>query len=190
MKLKIKIFVLIFSLGASLFAHNQDSIVVQESFPLSDPRNPNCPCHKLQQLADDEYKKIQKQDSIHVALQAVKQIAKKMDQKNTSGSNMESILDSKITNFDTNIKIIQHYPQIIEPRIDNPIFSGVEAEHIDIISGKVISKQVEVNKTTLFYRQNSIIKKYYKKVNFKRDRIFHKRKSKVHQLDTCFYWNV
>lgn len=27
-------------------------------FPLDDPRNPDCPCHKYQKLADDEYKKL------------------------------------------------------------------------------------------------------------------------------------
>ena len=27
-------------------------------FDLNDPRNPNCPCHKYQKLADEEYKKI------------------------------------------------------------------------------------------------------------------------------------
>lgn len=27
-------------------------------YPLNDPRNPNCPCHKYQKLADEEYKKL------------------------------------------------------------------------------------------------------------------------------------
>jgi|GEM_PF-5979925 len=31
-------------------------------YPLSDPRNPDCPCHKLQQKAEDEYKKLQKRE--------------------------------------------------------------------------------------------------------------------------------
>jgi hypothetical protein len=29
-------------------------------YELNDPRNPNCPCHKFQKLADDEYKLVQK----------------------------------------------------------------------------------------------------------------------------------
>ncbi len=30
----------------------------QTSFPINDPRNPDCPCHKYQKLADDEFKKL------------------------------------------------------------------------------------------------------------------------------------
>ena len=30
----------------------------QTSFDLNDPRNPQCPCHKYQKLADDEFKKL------------------------------------------------------------------------------------------------------------------------------------
>jgi len=28
-----------------------------EQFPITDPRNPNCPCHQHQKLADEEYNK-------------------------------------------------------------------------------------------------------------------------------------
>lgn len=30
----------------------------QTTFDINDPRNPNCPCHKYQKLADEEYKKL------------------------------------------------------------------------------------------------------------------------------------
>jgi hypothetical protein len=30
-------------------------------FPLNDPRNPNCPCHQHQKLADEEYKRLLKE---------------------------------------------------------------------------------------------------------------------------------
>lgn len=30
----------------------------QSSYPINDPRNPDCPCHKYQKLADEEYKKL------------------------------------------------------------------------------------------------------------------------------------
>ena len=29
-----------------------------QDYPITDPRNPQCPCHKYQKLADDEYKKL------------------------------------------------------------------------------------------------------------------------------------
>jgi hypothetical protein len=34
--------------------HSQNS----SEFPLNDPRNPNCPCHKFQKLAEEEYKNL------------------------------------------------------------------------------------------------------------------------------------
>jgi hypothetical protein len=30
----------------------------QATFDINDPRNPHCPCHKYQKLADDEYKRL------------------------------------------------------------------------------------------------------------------------------------
>ncbi len=36
------------------------SLKSQTSFDINDPRNPQCPCHKYQKLADDEYKKLQR----------------------------------------------------------------------------------------------------------------------------------
>jgi len=35
----------------------------QTSYPINDPRNPNCPCHKYQKLADEEYKKLLAQNN-------------------------------------------------------------------------------------------------------------------------------
>ena len=34
------------------------SVKSQTTFDINDPRNPHCPCHKYQKLADDEYKKL------------------------------------------------------------------------------------------------------------------------------------
>ena len=34
------------------------SIKSQTTFDINDPRNPHCPCHKYQKLADEEYKKL------------------------------------------------------------------------------------------------------------------------------------
>ena len=36
----------------------------QQDFDLNDPRNPNCPCHKYQKMADDEFIKLQKKNKI------------------------------------------------------------------------------------------------------------------------------
>ena len=34
------------------------SLKSQTTFDINDPRNPHCPCHKYQKLADEEYKKL------------------------------------------------------------------------------------------------------------------------------------
>lgn len=34
------------------------SAKAQSSYPINDPRNPDCPCHKYQKLADEEFKKL------------------------------------------------------------------------------------------------------------------------------------
>lgn len=41
--------------SASTFATTDTTQLAREKYPLTDPRNPNCPCHKYQELADKEY---------------------------------------------------------------------------------------------------------------------------------------
>ncbi|MFO0356336.1 MAG: hypothetical protein ACK50A_05230 [Sphingobacteriaceae bacterium] len=43
---------------------NGDSL---KTYPLNDPRNPNCPCHQYQKLADEEYKRMLGEQQIQVA---------------------------------------------------------------------------------------------------------------------------
>ena len=38
-------------------------LAAQTTYPLNDPRNPNCPCHKYQKLADDEFKNLLAQNN-------------------------------------------------------------------------------------------------------------------------------
>jgi hypothetical protein len=46
---------LLFFLPLASFSQTGDSTKL---FPLNDPRNPNCPCHQHQKLADEEFKKL------------------------------------------------------------------------------------------------------------------------------------
>ena len=39
-------------------------LMAQTSYPITDPRNPNCPCHKYQKLADDEFKNLLAQNNL------------------------------------------------------------------------------------------------------------------------------
>jgi hypothetical protein len=33
-----------------------------KKYPINDPRNPDCPCHKYQKIADEEYKKLKESE--------------------------------------------------------------------------------------------------------------------------------
>jgi hypothetical protein len=39
------------------------NVTVAQQYDINDPRNPNCPCHKMQQLADKEFAMLTNQDS-------------------------------------------------------------------------------------------------------------------------------
>jgi len=50
----LRLFILFFLFSSNAFGQN----VEHQQFDINDPRNPDCPCHKLQKLADDEYQQI------------------------------------------------------------------------------------------------------------------------------------
>jgi hypothetical protein len=45
----------------TVFANSDTTKLKQQHYDINDPRNPNCPCHKYQKLAEDEYAKLNKQ---------------------------------------------------------------------------------------------------------------------------------
>ena len=51
----LRLFILFILFNNTAFSQN----IQNQEYDINDPRNPNCPCHKLQQMADDEYNKIQ-----------------------------------------------------------------------------------------------------------------------------------
>lgn len=57
----LRLFILFLLISNSAFSQN----IQNQEYDINDPRNPNCPCHKLQQMADDEYKRIQNNDNNH-----------------------------------------------------------------------------------------------------------------------------
>jgi hypothetical protein len=50
----LRLFILFFLISNTASAQN----IQNQQYDINDPRNPNCPCHKLQKLADDEYQRI------------------------------------------------------------------------------------------------------------------------------------
>ena len=59
-----------------------------QKYDINDPRNPDCPCHQHQKLADEEYKKLMKNDSGNsvVGQQSGGVERKPVQQVNVSGS--------------------------------------------------------------------------------------------------------
>lgn len=55
----LRLFILFLLISSNSFSQNN---VGNQQYDLNDPRNPDCPCHKLQKLADDEYKQMQNKD--------------------------------------------------------------------------------------------------------------------------------
>ncbi len=55
----LRLFILLLLFSSPAFSQNTGN----QEYDINDPRNPNCPCHKLQQLADDEYNRIQNDDN-------------------------------------------------------------------------------------------------------------------------------
>lgn len=54
----LRLFIFFFLFSSNAFSQNLEN----QQYDLNDPRNPDCPCHKLQKLADDEYNKIKNND--------------------------------------------------------------------------------------------------------------------------------
>ncbi|NUM51927.1 MAG: hypothetical protein HUU48_12520 [Flavobacteriales bacterium] len=54
------VFSILFLIGFSYssFSQIQNKRLTESEYDINDPRNPNCPCHKLQKQAEDEYKQI------------------------------------------------------------------------------------------------------------------------------------
>jgi len=53
---------LFFFLFQISFAQSNDN---KQVYDLNDPHNPNCPCHKVQKMADDEFKKLPKEKELN-----------------------------------------------------------------------------------------------------------------------------
>ncbi|HEY1039101.1 MAG TPA: hypothetical protein VGF30_06830 [Bacteroidia bacterium] len=56
-------------LQLACFANNGDTTKVK--YDINDPRNPDCPCHKYQQLADEEYQMQIANDDVQIALNEI-----------------------------------------------------------------------------------------------------------------------
>ena len=66
-KSKYQFLVVLLLFGAQLLcaSNGTESDSTKGKYPLNDPRNPSCPCHKYQKLADMEYAQLLKKSGEH-----------------------------------------------------------------------------------------------------------------------------
>ncbi len=98
----LRLFIFFFFFSSNAFSQN----VGNQQYDLNDPRNPDCPCHKLQKLADDEYNKIKNND-------IQQQFA-----SNLNVSNLNNI-DNNIIVQDNNFNPRQNNFKQLDNQVDN-----------------------------------------------------------------------
>lgn len=190
MKKTFKILVVLLFACSGVLAQPSDTIVDPTSFPLSDPRNPNCPCHKLQQLADEEYNKIQKKDPDSILQQKVKQQDEVDRIKNINSNNKKIIQHNELSNPAISLNNIQiQQPLVQDGNYDlGSLESGTQNDNA--VQRGAFSKEAASKKSIAFLYKKSALKKFLCKVGRKWERVVHRRKNKVHHVDNCFSWNV
>ncbi|MDP2385068.1 MAG: hypothetical protein Q8M29_01735 [Bacteroidota bacterium] len=68
----MKTFVYILALSCiSLFSYASGEDSTKTKYDINDPRNPNCPCHKYQKIADEEYQKQIANEDVQMAAENV-----------------------------------------------------------------------------------------------------------------------
>ncbi|MBI2269720.1 MAG: hypothetical protein HYU69_05100 [Bacteroidetes bacterium] len=190
MKRTLKILIILLFACSGVWAQHADTVVDPTSFPLSDPRNPNCPCHKLQQLADEEYRKSQKKDPDSILQQKVKQKDEVDRTKNINSNDKKIIQRDELSNPVISLNNIQiQQPLVQDGNYDlGSLESG--AQNDNALHRGTFSKEASSKKSIAFFYKRSALKKFFCKVGRKWQRIFRKKKSKAHHVDNCFSWNV
>lgn len=94
-------------LGLLFFLFTQISFAQTDKhvFDLNDPRNPDCPCHKYQKMADDEFEQLQKKDKLnHSGDLAELGDDHKIDSKEIQSKDLEIISGPIHSNYSKNKK--------------------------------------------------------------------------------------
>jgi hypothetical protein len=62
----------------------------QEKYDINDPRNPDCPCHKMQKQADDEYAQLMNNKNKELNLDVEQDVSQFVDNINDHGMDVSS----------------------------------------------------------------------------------------------------
>lgn len=139
-------------------------------YDLNDPRNPDCPCHKAQKLADDEYRRSQ--------LQQVNKDSNPVNQDNDSNHNT-----NKDVNRDNPVNN------------DNPVDRGNPADQVNSNTNSNANKNSYSSGTSVpqghyskFYKFSKKMKRWTKKMNRKLKSKNKGTKGGKFRVADCFHW--
>lgn len=164
----LRLFILFLIFSNNAFSQN----IQNQQYDINDPRNPNCPCHKLQQIADDEYNKIQNDDN-------QQQFASNLNVKISNKNNIDNNINRQDNNFNPR--------QINFIQVDN-VGNDNSSQQIkrDFSPNRIVSPVEFVSSGTKIKKKNSglwLRKKIY------RAKIKHSRIKKVRpNYAVCYKW--
>lgn len=171
-------------------------------YPLNDPRNPKCPCHKYQQQAEEEYKQLLAQNN---SLNNNKEIKLNNDKKFVGLSN--DALGNKHHNSGESSLINQ---------INPPKFNGVSADDLTRINiaegdnilgnikyepGELIVSEQKIGRSGSYYGVKPYSTTKHWKGKHKRHTAFHKQLKRIFYIggwdiwkrkkitSACYHWN-
>jgi hypothetical protein len=164
---------MLFAYGSltSLSAQTNSPAADGTQFSLNDPRNPNCPCHKQQQLADEEYKQLLK------SAQLVK-----VKQKNTN----EDLL--VISNRAANIsRDVQQDNNNVGPNINQVVLPEINKPEINFSKTSKPSFAANSSGGSCKFKKHKF-KKVSFKISKKTKKVFYRKKKIKIDYSSCFKW--
>lgn len=142
-------------------------------YDLNDPRNPNCPCHNAQKLADDEYRQSQ------------------LQQVNKTPVDNNPVNQDSNLNQDTN-KDVQHDNPVSN---DHPVDRGNPADQVNSNTNSNANKTSYSGGTSVpqghyskFYKFSKKMKRWTKKMNRKLKSKNKGVKGGKFRVADCFHW--
>lgn len=99
--MKTTLIILILTVAVSLRAQNGEEKV----YDINDPRNPNCPCHAFQKVADEEYRQLLLKENNKQVEQTSDQ---KIEQKGTIGLSEHKTIETSKDNENRTDTAISH----------------------------------------------------------------------------------
>lgn len=126
----LRLFILLLLLTNNVFSQN----IQNQQYDLNDPRNPDCPCHKLQKLADDEYNKIKNNKIKNNDIQ--QQFASNLDVTISNKNNLDNTINQSDNNFNPKQN---NFNQIDNIGNDN---SSRQAKNIFIANKREVSAEI------------------------------------------------